>query len=198
MKKEKFTKTAAALSKIFQILKGFAVAGIIVCAVMSLLVFILGDKMVADTGMAIGPLSFQFVEGYMPEGMKLKLAINADLLAGAIYCLVMRLGLGYVKDLIDPLKEGPVFSPEMPKLLKKLAILTVVGGFVSGALKSVAEFVTANAFDLFSLIHNPAIAKVTYNFDIDMPGILVGVLLYFLAWVFSYGAELQKEADETL
>ena len=42
------------------------------------------------------------------------------------------------------------------------------------------------------------IAAVAYNFDVDLWFLGAALVLFFLSFIFRYGEELQREADETL
>ena len=64
-------------------------------------------------------------------------------------------------------------------------------------MESVASTLAISMMDkAFWLSEN--VSKITVSSEISLGNVLVGVLVIMLSYVFRYGEELQKQADETL
>ncbi len=110
--------------------------------------------------------------------------ITIFLAATFVYLLIVTIALFMVKSLMKSLKTAE--TPFTPEIIKKMTTFantliavvlarTIHGGFVS-LLTSGKEF----------------------NLSFDLSSILLVAVIYLLIFVFKYGAELQKESDETV
>ena len=110
--------------------------------------------------------------------------ITIFLAATFVYLLIVTIALFMVKSLMKSLKTAE--TPFTPEIIKKMTTFantliavvlarTIRGGFVS-------LLTSGNKF----------------NLSFDLSSILLVAVIYLLIFVFKYGAELQKESDETV
>ena len=201
MENTKLSKGAAIIDRILKILQGFALAGVIVSAIFIPLTLILGRKIVADaSSLELGVVTLKLAgdaSAYLDEG-NLKVSIVCVLIclilisAAAWYCIRV------LRESLIPMKEGRPFARGISAKIRKLAWTVLIGGGVAEMGGVLAEVFETRAYHLERLLNMDRIASVAYHFDVDLWFLAVALVLFFLSFIFRYGEELQREADETL
>nr|MCR5372345.1 hypothetical protein [Solobacterium sp.] len=82
--------------------------------------------------------------------------------------------------------------------LKRLGWIVIAGGILSGALETFSSGFLWEAYDFTKIFNMDLVTGWTYHASFDLSFIAVAFVLFLLSYVFSYGEELQREADETL
>ena len=201
MENTKLSKSAAIIDRILKILQGFALAGVIVAAIFIPLTLILGRKIVADaSSLELGVVTLKLAgdaSAYLDEG-NLKVSIVCVLIcmilisAAAWYCIRV------LREILVPMKAGQPFARGISAKIRKLAWTVLIGGGVAEMGGVLAEVFETRAYHLERLLNMDRIATVAYNFDVDLWFLGAALVLFFLSFIFRYGEELQREADETL
>lgn len=201
MENTKLSKGAAIIDRILKILQGFALAGVIVSAIFIPLTLILGRKIVADaSSLELGVVTLKLAgdaSAYLDEG-NLKVSIVCVLIciilisAAAWYCIRV------LREILVPMKAGQPFARGISAKIRKLAWTVLIGGGVAEMGRVLAEVFETRAYHLERLLNMDRIATVAYNFDVDLWFLGAALVLFFLSFIFRYGEELQREADETL
>lgn len=201
MENTKLSKGAAIIDRILKILQGFALAGVIVAAIFIPLTLILGRKIVADaSSLELGVVTLKLAgdaSAYLDEG-NLKVSIVCVLIclilisAAAWYCIRV------LREILIPMKAGQPFARGISAKIRKLAWTVLIGGSVAEMGGVLAEVFETRAYHLERLLDMDRIAAVAYNFDVDLWFLGAALVLFFLSFIFRYGEELQREADETL
>jgi hypothetical protein len=201
MENTKLSKGAAIIDRILKILQGFALAGVIVAAIFIPLTLILGRKIVADaSSLELGVVTLKLAgdaSAYLDEG-NLKVSIVCVLIcmilisAAAWYCIRV------LREILVPMKAGQPFARGISAKIRKLAWTVLIGGSVAEMGGVLAEVFETRAYHLERLLDMDRIAAVAYNFDVDLWFLGAALVLFFLSFIFRYGEELQREADETL
>ncbi len=100
-----------------------------------------------------------------------------------------------LRKILKPMKEGTPFTVTVSENIKTLGKVYIIGGFVIQWMENLTWFVNQRALEL--VIKESVKTEITFEvFDSSM--VFVGILVIMLSYVFSYGAELQQQADETL
>ena len=120
------------------------------------------------------------------------------LVAALIYCATLLVIFIFLKRLSDAFRrcDSP-FSDEVVSRMTTFAWVLLIGSVVSSVAQSVANSIISRSTELsFSL--NPSGLHSGYTFSFSFTPILIALVVLFLVMIFRYGAQLQKEADETL
>lgn len=199
MNNETMIKNAKRIDLFCKIAQGFMVAGIIICAIFIPLTLIFGENIVVDGNtLNIGSISFIMNLGYEPQFSALSVGILSTLVFGILICALFWYGIRIFRNILKPMKEGLPFDSQMPCYLKRLGTIMIAGSLVVQICETAATRIALRVFNLSELVSSPAIKKINFNFELDFTFILIGIVIYFLAYVFRYGEQLQREADETL
>lgn len=96
-----------------------------------------------------------------------------------------------IRKIFKNMKNGRPFDLVMPRRIRKIA--TVI--FIYALLNPMIEM-ALNVFANPSTITNVEQAHLVYNFDVST--LFLGFVVMLVSFVFEYGAQLQKQSDETL
>ena len=103
----------------------------------------------------------------------------------AVNCAAMWVVMHFVAKLCKLFKECETpFTEEIVQMLKKVAIALIPMAFMSNLTTSVTNSIMSG--------------NVNIVIGVDMTTVLLVLLIFMLAAIFSYGAMLQQESDETL
>lgn len=103
----------------------------------------------------------------------------------AVNCVVVWIVMHFVAKLCKLFKECETpFTDEVVQMLKKVAIALIPMAFLSNLTTSVTDSIMSG--------------HVNIVIGVDMTTILLVLLIFMLAAIFSYGTMLQQESDETL
>lgn len=202
MEKQKFTKAATIIDRILKILQGFSIAGVIVSAIFIPLTLIFGEKIVVNSSkFEIGKVLSFDVNGdsfaFLNQS-EIKLSIVVMLVAMIMICLVYYRILKVFREVMAPMKEGNAFAEGISMKIKKLGWVVIIGGTIAECCAAVAQMFQLRAYNWMAILDKNVVSNVQYDFSLDCNYIILGLVILFLSFIFKYGEELQKEADETL
>jgi hypothetical protein len=190
----KMVKTAKVIDKVLRILRGILLAGCIVCVVFMVLVPILRESIVMVGYINLGNISLAIADSSIINWDTLILSLELELVAGLIGCAFVWYALTLLLRVIAPMKEGRPFEAGISNQIRKLALITLVGGAITETVTVFASRTAMNAYDFAALLNS----EYSYNGTFDLSFLVGAVVLLLLSYVFRYGEELQRESDETL
>ena len=120
------------------------------------------------------------------------------LFTGLIGCIFIRYGLGFLRRILAPMKEGRPFEEEVAVNLKKVAWLLLIGGGLIQVIGLAERALLVRDLPMDAIFSAPAIHSVEYVFTLDFGFVWLFCVVRFLAQIFAYGQQLQQESDETL
>lgn len=200
MDNKKMVTAAGHLDTVLRIAEGFMKAFAIVFAVFFVLVKIFGEKMVAETfSLDLDFVKLHLVETYggIPAGL-VEAQVEVILIVGLIGCIFIRYGIGFLRRILAPMKEGRPFDGEVSVHLKKFAWVLLIGSGLVQVVGLVERAMLIRALPMDAIFSSPAIGSVEYVYTMDFGFVWMFVVLQLLARVFEYGQRLQQESDETL
>lgn len=197
--------TAKKLDKVFEIarivLGALAIACIVLLAIIALAFVFKWDPDMIGTGYAsfeVGFLELEVAERYSPDKWLVLLQVAIMLAAGCRLCYDGRRGVGYIREILQPMKEEKPFDSVVSTNLKKLARLSINLGILANVIILTEQIMTVFVFDLPSLLVSEKITHVSGMFHVDLTFLIYWAILMLLSYVFRYGEQLQKLDDETL
>jgi hypothetical protein len=190
----KMVKTAKVIDKVLRILRGISLAGCIVCVVFMVLVPILRESIVMVGYINLGNISLAIADSSIINWDTLILSLELELVAGLSGCAFVWYALTLLLRVIAPMKEGRPFEAGISNQIRKLALITLVGGAITETVTVFASRTAMNAYDFAALLNS----EYSYNGTFDLSFLVGAVVLLLLSYVFRYGEELQRESDETL
>ena len=196
---------AKKLDKILEIayiVLGALAIGFIVCVALIAVAYIfkLDPSMIgtAYENFDIGFLELTVAEAYAPDKWLVLLQAAITLLVGCRLMYEGRRGVGYVREILLPMKEEKPFDTIVSTNLKKLAKLSITLGILYNIIILSEQAMTVFAYNLPALLVSEKIARVTGMFSVDLTFLVYWAILLLLSYVFRYGEELQQLSDETL
>ena len=199
------SNTAKKLDKVLEIahiVLGALAIGFIVCVALIAVAYILKlDPAMIGTAYEnfdIGFLELTIAENYAPDKWLVLLQAAISLLVGCRLMYEGRRGVGYIREILKPMKEEKTFDSVVSTNLKKLAKLSIVIGILYNIIVLSEQIMTVFVYDLPGLLISDKISHVGGMFQIDLTFIAYWAVLLLLSYVFRYGEELQQLSDETL
>ena len=199
------SNTAKKLDKILEIayiVLGAMSIGFIVCAVLIAVAYIfkLDPSMIgtAYENFDIGFLELTVAEAYAPDKWLVLLQAAITLLVGCRLMYEGRRGVGYIREILLPMKEEKPFDSIVSTNLKKLAKLSITLGILYNIIILSEQVMTVFVYDLPQLLISEKIVQVGGMFQVDLAFLIYWAILLLLSYVFRYGEELQQLSDETL
>ena len=193
---EKLTKTARVIDIFAKILFIFCIVAICMLIVANIFTVVAVSLPVDDLPKGLSMVfnlndsSFVVFENgqLMITKQQLAIYIISASLTEAILVVIMMIGIKLVRRIMIPMKEGRPFEEGISDTIKKFGhfvlAATVIGGFIHFLLDTV--FIAIGA--------EPEPLPVS----ISVEGIFAALVIYLISYIFHYGEELQKQADETL
>ena len=199
------SNTAKKLDKIFEItrivLGALAVAAVVFIILIGFAYVMGWDPEFIGTGYAsfsIGFLELEAAPGYGPDPW-LVLGHAAFTLAVSILLLLDgRRGIGYVRNILQPMTEEKPFDTSASTNLKKLAKLSIRIGVLWNIIVLSESIVMVFVFDLPGLLLNEKISHIGGTFQVDLSFLIYWAIFTLLSYVFQHGQQLQQLSDETL
>ena len=199
------SNTAKKLDKIFEIahiVLGAMAIGFMVCVVLIAAAYILKlDPSMIGTAYEnfdIGFLELTMAEGYAPDKWLVLLQAAISLLVGCRLRYEGRRGVGYIREILNPMKEEKPFDSIVSTNLKKLARLSNTIGILYNIIILSEQLMTVFVYGLPGLLISEKIVHVDGMFQVDLAFVVYWAILLLLSYVFRYGEELQQLSDETL
>ena len=199
------TNTAKKLDKIFEIagyvLGALAVASV-VCIVLIGLGYVLGwDPEFIGTGYAnfdVGFLELTAAPGYGPDPWLVLTHAAFALAVGILLLLDGRRGIGYIRNILQPMTEEKPFDASASVNLKKLAKLSIRIGILWNIIILSELIVMVFVYDLPGLLLSEKISHIGGTFQVDLSFLIYWAVFTLLSFVFQHGQQLQQLSDETL
>ena len=197
--------SAKKLDKVFEIvhivLGALAIACIVGVALIGVAYILKWDPAMIGTGYEnfdVGFLELTVAENYAPDKWMILLQAAITL---AVSCRLLydgRRGVGYIREILNPMKEEKPFDSIVSTNLKKLAKLSINLGIFYNIIILSEQVLAVFVYDLPGLLLSEKITHVGGMFNIDLTFLIYWAILLLLSYVFRYGEQLQQLSDETL
>lgn len=199
------SNTAKKLDKVFEIAHivfgALAIACIVGVALIGAAYILKLDPAMIGTGyenLDIGFLELTIADDYAPDKWLVLLQAAITLLVSCRLMYEGRRGVGYIREILLPMKEEKPFDAIVGTNLKKLAKLSIVIGILYNIIILSEQIMTVFVYDLPGLLISEKISHVGGMFQVDLAFIVYWAILLLLSYVFRYGEALQQLSDETL
>lgn len=199
------SNTAKKLDKLFKIahivLGAVAIACIVCVALIALAYVLKWDPEMIGTdyeNFDIGFLELTLAAQYAPNKWLVLLQAAITLAASCRLCYDGRRGVGYIREILEPMKEEKPFASIVSVNLKKLARLSINLGILANIIILTEQIMSVFVYDLPALLISEKITHVGGMFNFDLTFLIYWAILMLLSYVFSYGEQLQQLSDETL
>ena len=199
------SNTAKKLDKVFEIayivLGALAIACIVGVALIGVAYILKLDPTMIGTGYEnfdIGFLELTVAEDYAPSKWLILLQAAITLLVSCRLMYEGRRGVGYIREILLPMKEEKPFDTIVSTNLKKLAKLSIVLGILCNMIILSEQIMMVFVYDLPGLLISEKITHVGGMFQVDLTFLIYWAVLLLLSYVFQYGEQLQQLSDETL
>ena len=199
------SNTAKKLDKVLEIAHivfgALAIACIVGVALISVAYLFRLDPNIVGTGYEkfdIGFLELTVAESYAPSKWMVLLQAAITLLVTCLLMYDSRRGVGYIRQILQPMKEEKPFASIVSTNLKKLANLSIRLGILANIIILTEQILTVFVYDLPGLLVSEKITHVGGVFTVDLSFLICWACLLLLSYVFRYGEELQQLSDETL
>jgi len=197
--------TAKKLDKVFEIahivLGALAIACIVGVALIAAAYILKLDPAMIGTGYEnfdIGFLELSVSKNYAPDKWLVLLQAAITLLVSCRLMYDGRKGVGYIREILHPMKEEKPFASVVSTNLKKLARLSINLGILYNIIILSEQIMTVFVYDLPALLVSEKITHVGGMFNVDLTFVVCWAFLLLLSYVFRYGEELQQLSDETI
>ena len=199
------SNTARKLDKVFEIAHivfgALAIACVVGVALIAVAYILKLDPAMIGTGYEnfdFGFLELTVADGYAPNKWLVLLQAGISLLVSCRLMYEGRRGVGYIREILLPMKEEKPFDSIVSTNLKKLAKLSIVIGILYNIITLSEQIMTVFVYDLPGLLISEKIAHVGGMFNVDLTFVFYWAILLLLSYVFRYGETLQQLSDETL
>lgn len=171
-----------------------------ICGAVAVLVWFLpvtAFESVEET-LSFGPVTItRITDGVLaPEWVRL--GVFEVVLLAFVGLLVGYLILRVLERILQPMSQGQPFSENVAVDIKKLAWISLIGGFVLEVAKIVGIVLTFGRQDLMVYFNPAMVSKVELKYTFDGWFTWLFALLMLMSYVFDYGRQLQQLSDETL
>lgn len=197
--------TAKKLDKVFEIfgivLFAVSIACIVFLALIALAYVLKWDPAMIGTNYEsfdIGFLELTVAPAYAPGKWLVLLQAAITLAAALRLCYDGRKGVGYIREILQPMKEEKPFADIVSTNLTKLARLSINLGILANVIILSEQIMAVFVYDLPSLLISEKITHVAGMFQVDLTFLIYWAILTLLSFVFRHGEQLQQLDDETL
>ncbi len=202
---EKLTATAKKIDTLFRILRGLLIAALIVCLICLGIIAAgqlldLPAKMVGTNfnEITLGSMTFTIAPDYAPDPWRALQQTAVALTMAPVAAAFALMAVKRIRAILKPMMEGRPFHQDISKHLCSLGLYAIILGVWTNLMQYVSQASVSRMLDLPGLITGEKITGITMNYTFDLTFLAVAAVLYLLAYVFRYGAELQTLSDETL
>jgi len=113
-----------------------------------------------------------------------------------IAAIALRL-IGLFAAMMVEMRQGHPFSPAMTARVRRIAGAIFVYAFVTPLIPFAVTGFIVRALGASAVLSGAGV-HIGYQYNVNGLAVLAGVMVLLLSLVFDYGAQLQKESDETL
>ena len=199
------SNTAKKLDKVLEIahivLGALAIACIVGVALIAAAYILKLDPSMIGTGYEnfdVGFLELTIADAYAPDKWLMLLQAAITLLVSTRLFYDGRRGIGYIREILLPMKEERPFESIVSTNLQKLAKLSIHLGIFYNIIVLSEQLMAVFVFDLPGLLVGEKITHVGGMFSLDLTFLIYWAILLLLSYVFRYGEQLQQLSDETL
>lgn len=199
------TNTAKKLDKFFEIarivLGALAVAAVVFIVLIGLAYVMDWDPEFIGTGYAsfdVGFLELEAAPGYGPDPWLVLGHAAFTLAVGILLLLDGRRGIGYIRNILQPMTEEKPFDSSASINLKMLAKLSIRVGILWNIIVLSETIIMVFVYDLPSLLISEKISHISGTFQVDLSFLIYWAIFTLLSYVFQHGQQLQQLSDETL
>ena len=134
---------------------------------------------------------------FLPPGLsKVNFLVRA--LMFCVLCFLVIYAAKIARKILLPMKEGLPFDESVYKNFRKLGVFTLIGGGLISAGRVLIDTMSYRAYEVQNLFIRDKIIECRLEPRIDLGFILIALVFFLMSYIFRYGAELQKQSDETL
>ena len=199
------SNSAKKLDKVFEITHivfgALAIASIVGVALIAVAYILKLDPAIIGTdytSIEVGFLKLEIAQADAPDPWLVLAQLAVTLAVATRLFYDGRRGVGYIREILQPMKEGKPFASIVSTNLKKLAKLSIVLGILFNIIVLAEQIVAVFLYDLPGLLLSEKISYVGSSFHVDLSFLIYWAILMLLSYVFRYGEELQQLSDETL
>ena len=193
------TNSAKKLDKIFEIartvLGALAVAAVVFIVLIGLAYVMDWDPEFIGTGYTsfdVGFLELEAAPGYGPDPWLVLGHAAFTLAVSTLLLLDGRRGIGYIRNILQPMTEEKPFDSSASINLRKLAKLSIRIGVLWNIIVLSETIVMIFIYDLPSLLLSEKISYIGGTIQIDLSFLIYWAILTLLSYVFQYGQQLQQ------
>ncbi len=193
---EKLTKTARVLDVLAKILFIFCIVAICMLIAANIFMAVAVSLPIDDLPKGLSMVfnlddsDFVVFENgqFMVTKQQFAIYVLSVSITEAIAVVILMIGAKLVRRILSPMKEGRPFEEGISDIIKKFGhfvlAATVICPFIQYLLSTVFIAIGAEPEPL--------------PISISGEGIFAAIVIYLISYIFRYGEELQKQADETL
>lgn len=194
---KKIEKISNVIFIILRVLQIISIAVAILCGVVCI-VELFYHPLSISISIDLGYVSLEVVEEIIPTILSSQTFLMFVLIMCIIILCVTFMVLQVLCKIFDSMRKGHPFEKSMSSNIRKIALLVLCGGTIYEVLKNVSIAYLANMINITDILLNEYIRHVYVDTKFNALYIIFAILLWLIAYVFDYGAILQREADETL
>jgi len=187
-------KTLSVIKIIFIVLASIAGLALILCMALSgrsdLRQAIASSSV--NLGSGVLTLEAPFDPATLTQGTLLGLLVSF-LVAMAIMSAIFLLLIDYFRGLLAPMEQGRPFSDESTSKVRRIGVLMLIASVIAPQVTEIPWWFLSKVIQLPS-----GVQLQVGSFSINGLALIAGLLMLVLSLVFAYGAQLQKQSDETL
>lgn len=207
MNLDKMKKMAEGLEKFAGVLQKIIVvcmiAAVCVVAVLTVANIIKPDIPIGEVQntVDVGHITIELEAEAQPENGEILTLAWIAIALDAVYVVGIWYILKIFRRILLPMKEGSPFSDTVGGDIRKSGWAVLVMGVIANLvtmLEALAEFMQIAPKLEEGALGSYIIRSVTFNYTFDIGFLVIFAILMLVAWIFEYGAELQKLSDETL
>ena len=199
------SNTARKLDKVFYyahiVFGALAIACIVGAALIAAAYIFKMDPAMIGTGYEnfdIGFLELTVAAQYAPDKWLVLAQAAFTLLVSCRLFYDSRRGVGYVRQILQPMIEEKPFDRIVSTNLKKLARLSINLGILANIIILSEQIMTVFVLDLPALLLSEKIIHVGGMFNVELSFLVFWAIFTLLSFVFQHGEQLQQLSDETL
>jgi len=199
------SNTARKLDKVFYyahiVFGALAIASIVGVVLIAAAYVFKMDPAMIGTGYEnfdIGFLELTVAAQYAPDKWLVLAQAAFTLLVSCRLFYDSRRGVGYVREILQPMIEEKPFERIVSTNLKKLARLSINLGILVNIIILGEQIMTVFVLDLPSLLLSEKIIHVGGMFNVELSFLVFWAIFTLLSFVFQHGEQLQQLSDETL
>lgn len=142
-----------------------------------------------------------------PEGLKMQIGMTGFRMklqefSGAaftafVYCAALLVIMIFLLRLSNAFRKCDTpFSDLVIKRMTVFGWVLLIGSVVASVVEAIGSALILRSIGLTSAMNSAGIP--VFSFNLRLAPIVIALVLFFLTMIFRYGAQLQKESDETL